>query len=265
MLLYLTGTNEYGKMLDPIANLFAYLALFPTPLANDFLFPPVKNDGYPRPAKSFNCETDIGELFKSICVKCGLVGESGNSLYTSHSTRHTFVYWAAICGISDEDSKRMGRWTDTKSFLTYRLNGVEDRKLMMEAHAINLVETTWRCRDTSYFLLNGQYDNEDRNYSTGQKARETRSTVPNAYSINDRMPTSSVFKLVTHLRDILSLRDKTAVLGNGMSWLSYILYQGSIPPTPPVSNEVPSLSAAGNVDLGDSVSYSEGIFQLIFY
>ena len=64
-------------------------------------------------------------LFAFLKVALG-TRRAEHGLYTTHSTRHTFAYWAKLCGEQDLVIKVAGRWMSFSAFAIYIKLGLND-------------------------------------------------------------------------------------------------------------------------------------------
>jgi hypothetical protein len=118
--------NYKDRNLCPVNWLMASLASMPE--GAKYLFPKIVN-GHVDNNVTVSPDEESAR-WKDLCLFSDLtVRDGANNVYakyTTHSTRHTFAYWAKLCGAENSTIKIAGRWMSFSAFMTYIKLGLND-------------------------------------------------------------------------------------------------------------------------------------------
>jgi integrase len=162
--------NFADPNLCPVNWLMASLASMP--VGTKYLFPKVVNGSVDNNVTM--SPDDESQRWKNLCVFADLTITCANGTvlakYTTHSTRHTFAWWAKLCGAQNMVIKVAGRWMSFSAFMTYIKLGLNDaaHAEMDEQRAAQLNQTAiasarsrvmeqWKWQDPlpqTFFILN---------------------------------------------------------------------------------------------------------------
>jgi hypothetical protein len=126
MVMLTVWANFLNRNLCPLNWLLASLASMSP--GTRYLFPKIVNGHVDDGADLTPSEES--ERWRQLCMDSDLtiIGRDGKEIaaYTTHSSRHTFAFWAKLCGIANDNIKIAGRWCSFSSFMIYINLGLND-------------------------------------------------------------------------------------------------------------------------------------------